>query len=194
MRKQRKKFTPPKHPWRVVRLKDERELLREYGLRNHKEIWRAEDVLRNWKVQAKTIVSLTGDQREEQQEVLISKLIKLGVLKEGADLDDVLGLTVRDVLERRLQTIIYKKSLALTPKQSRQIIVHNKVLVNGRLINSPAHKIKLADEVSLIPGFSVPRPAPKPVKEAPETEGELVIEGKPESKPEIVAQPVEVRK
>jgi len=162
MRKQKRKYSPPRHPWRLDRILSEKDLIREYGLKNHMEIWRAIGKLRNWKVQAKATVGLMGEQRDNAQARLISKLMAIGVLKQGANVDDILGLGIRDVLERRLQTIIYRKGLAHTQKQARQIIVHNKVLVNGKKVNSPSFKVKLTDEVALVPGFILP--ASKPIE------------------------------
>mgnify|MGYP001773173473 CR=1 FL=1 len=75
-----------------------------------------------------------------------NKLYKLGLLNEGATLDDVLGLTVKDILNRRLQTIVYKKGLANTPKQARQFIVHGHVKINGRKIIYPSYLVNRDEE------------------------------------------------
>ena len=105
---QRKKYTPPRHPWEAERIKEENQLTKEYGLKKKTEIWKAASKLKNWQAQAKNIVSLTGAEREQAEKILLTKLNRLGILSEKAGLDDVLGLTVRDVLERRLQTVLYK--------------------------------------------------------------------------------------
>lgn len=157
----RKKYTPPRHPWEADRIKEENQLTKEYGLKKKTEIWRASSKLKNWQDQAKNIVSLTGAEREKAEKILLTKLNKLGILAENATLDDVLGLTVRDVLERRLQTILYKKGMAHTPKHARQLIVHKKITVNGVNVSSPTYFVKAADELGFVQGFAF---TPKSIK------------------------------
>ncbi|OYT41525.1 MAG: 30S ribosomal protein S4 [Candidatus Aenigmarchaeota archaeon ex4484_224] len=65
---------------------------------------------------------------------------------KNSTLDDVLGLTVRDILERRLQTIVYRKGLANTPKHARQLIVHGHVYINGRRIVWPSYLVPRDEE------------------------------------------------
>lgn len=142
------------HPWEADRIKEENQLTKEYGLKKKTEIWKAVSMLKNWQTQAKNIVSLTGEQREKAEKILLTKLNKLGVLPEKATLDDVLGLTVREVLERRLQTVLYKKGMAHTPKHARQLIVHKKITVNGSKVSSPSYFVKAVDELGFVPGFA----------------------------------------
>ena len=151
---QRKKFKAPRHPWEADRIKEENQLIKEFGLKKKIEIWKAASKLRNWQTQAKNIVSLTGEERENAEKVLLTKLNKLGILPENANLDDVLGLTIRDVLERRLQTVLYKKGMAHTPKHARQLIVHKKIIVNGTKISSPSYFVKATDEIGFVQGFA----------------------------------------
>ena len=58
----------------------------------------------------------------------------------------MLGLNVRNVLDRRLQTLLVKKGLALSAKQARQFIVHGHVGVNGQKITVPGYLVNLDDE------------------------------------------------
>lgn len=156
----KKSFSRPKKPWQASRIKEENNLLKEYGLKTKTEIWRAAEILRRWRELAKNIVSLSAEKREGETKILLTKLQKYGIVSTDTDIDEVLALNLRDILEKRLQTIIYKKSMALTPKQARQFIVHNKVTVNGKKVSSPSHLVKTTDEISFIPGF-----APKLVQE-----------------------------
>ncbi|MDP7610203.1 MAG: 30S ribosomal protein S4, partial [Candidatus Woesearchaeota archaeon] len=39
-KKQRKKYSKPSHPWQTERIEVEKVLMKEYGLKNKKEIWR----------------------------------------------------------------------------------------------------------------------------------------------------------
>ncbi len=154
MRKQLKKFEGPRHPWKADRILDENKLISEYGLVNKREIYKAQSKLRNWREQAKQIVGLMGDKKEIAEKILLEKLQRLGLLAEGSTVDDILSLNVRNVLEKRLQTIIYKKGLAITAKQARQFIVHRKVLVNSEKMDSPSYFVRPADEIAFVPGFN----------------------------------------
>ena len=154
MKRAGKKYERPRHPWRLDRIQEENKLSTEYGLKAKREIYRMQSYLRNWRDQAKTITSLADDKKIKQEKILIEKLQRLGVIKEGATVDDVLSLSLRDVLEKRLQTIVYKKGLAVTANQARQFIVHRKIQVNGEKIDAPSYLVKAKDEVTFVAGFN----------------------------------------
>ncbi|MFX0071637.1 MAG: 30S ribosomal protein S4, partial [Candidatus Hermodarchaeota archaeon] len=80
------------------------------------------------------------------QQTLIKKLQRLGILGSEAEFDDVLLLTVEDVLKRRLQTLVYDKGLATTIYEARQKIVHNHIQVGNKRINSPSYIVKKEEE------------------------------------------------
>mgnify|MGYP000047010980 CR=1 FL=1 len=61
-------------------------------------------------------------------------------------LDDVLGLDVRDLLERRLQTIVYRKGLAQTINQARQLIVHRHIAIGDRVVDVPGYLVTVDEE------------------------------------------------
>jgi len=154
MRKIRKKYQTPKHPWQAQRINDERALTKRYGLKNKREVWRAIALLRNWRAQARKLVGLSESERVVKQKELFAKLQSYSMLADKADLDDILSLGIEAVLDKRLQTVVYKQGLASTAKQARQFVVHGKVLVNRAVINSPAYKVKKTDKVNLIAGFN----------------------------------------
>ncbi|MFH8080334.1 MAG: 30S ribosomal protein S4 [Candidatus Aenigmatarchaeota archaeon] len=134
MRKIRNTYRKPRKPWDKARIEEEKKLMKKYGLRRKKEIWRAEALLRSFRQRAR---NLSAKRNEEEEKKLLDKLYRLGLLEKGAKLNDVLSLTVEDILERRLQTIVAKKGLANTPKQARQYIVHGHIGINGRRIKFP---------------------------------------------------------
>jgi len=148
-RRLRKTYETPKKPF--AELEEERKLLREFGLKNKRELWKAETILRNFRRRAR---ELQARRDEEEERKLIKKLQELGL--NVKTLDDVLKLTVRDILSRRLQTIVYKKGLANTIKQARQFIVHGHVYINDRRVTFPSFlvpaeledKIRLSDKVA----------------------------------------------
>jgi len=144
MRRIRKKSQRPKSPWDSVRIMEERELAKEYGLRRKREIRSAEAILRRFRQRARELIAVKD---EEKERILIEKLVKLGMLSsEKAELDDVLGLAVRNILDRRLQTIIFKKGLAKTPKQSRQFIAHAQIMIGDTKIPFPSYLVTVEEE------------------------------------------------
>lgn len=143
MKRQRKKYERPRRPWDKERILKEKTLLKTFGLRRKKEIWITEALLRKYRRMAR---ELAAKKDKEKERILIKKLIKLGLLEEGAGLDDVLSLTPENILERRLQTIVFRKGLANTPKQARQFIVHGKILLNNRKITYPSYLVTKEEE------------------------------------------------
>ncbi|MBI4175940.1 MAG: 30S ribosomal protein S4 [Candidatus Aenigmarchaeota archaeon] len=136
MRKLKRKYKRPRSPWNKVQIKEDQSLLKEYGLRRKKEIWLAQQILRNFRQRAR---SLAAEGDKEKEKVLIARLKRLGLLsKAGATIDDVLGMTINNVLSRRLQTIVFSKGLAKTPMEARQLIVHGHVRVGGTRMLFPS--------------------------------------------------------
>lgn len=148
-RRIRKKYQKPRHPWRADRIEAEKKILREYGLKNKKEIWRVETILRNYRRQARNLLALRGEEIGRKEKELLHSLMRLGLLKENATLDDVLALKTRDLLDRRLQTIVYKKGLANTIKHARQLVVHGHVTVKGGKVTAPSYLVKADEEDSI---------------------------------------------
>ncbi|SVC14090.1 uncharacterized protein METZ01_LOCUS266944, partial [marine metagenome] len=73
---------------------------------NKKQIWKMSSLLRNFRKQARDIIGLRGERKESSIKILISKLTRLGLLKKDSTTGDVLNLSLRDILERRLQTVV----------------------------------------------------------------------------------------
>ena len=145
-RKLTKKYSRPKHPWKAERIEAERKVLREYGLGNKTELWKTETVLRGFRGQGRTLLALTTEQASKDEAELLGKLSRLSLIGKDSGLDDVLKLRVNDLLERRLQTQVYRKGLANTVKQARQFIVHGHVLVNGSKVTAPSYMVKQEEE------------------------------------------------
>ena len=175
MKRQKKQYQKPKHPWQATRINEEAALVRSYGLKNKKELWRAASKLRNWRAQARALVGLSKEERVAAEKVIFARLIKLGLLNKDADLDDILGLKIEQVLDNRLQTQVHKKGLASTVKQARQFIVHGKVLVNGDVVTAPSYAATIKDNITLTAGF-------KPVKRVSKEKAKPVEEAKEEQK------------
>ena len=65
-------------------------------------------------------------------------------------LDDVLSLSVEDMLSRRLQTVIYKRGSAVSPLQARQLIVHRHVKIGDRVVSVPGYHVTAEDEKKIV--------------------------------------------
>ncbi len=142
----KKKFTTPPHPWQKTRIDEEKQLIREYGLRNKKEVWMMKSKAKNFADQAKRLTAKETDQSTKEKEQLLTKLYRFNLLPKGAGVDDVLGLTIRDILERRLQTVVFKKGLAKSMKQARQFITHRHIAVDNKIITAPSYILSAAEE------------------------------------------------
>jgi small subunit ribosomal protein S4 len=145
-KKQRKSFSKPRHLWHVERIEREEEIARKYGLKNRKDLWKMETLLRSFRRRARKLLAQKTAQAELEKKQLIERLVALNILKKDTGLDDVLTLKIEDLLERRLQTIVNKSGLANRPKQARQFIVHGHVTVGGNKVTSPSYMVKASEE------------------------------------------------
>ncbi len=145
MKRKHKSYSRPKRPFDKIRIDEEKEIKKEFGLKNKREIWKTESKIKSIREKAKKLISAG----KEEQQLLFDKLKKIGI--EVNSIAGILGLDKKDYLERRLQTILVKKKLTTTSKSARQLIVHKKVLVNGKVIDSPSYivPVKFEDKISL---------------------------------------------
>ncbi|MGB9732338.1 MAG: 30S ribosomal protein S4 [Candidatus Micrarchaeia archaeon] len=143
-RRLRKKYEKPTMMWDRQRIEEEHALVEKYGLRNLKELWKASTELRRIRRNVRELFS--GRASEEKGSQIISRLAKYGIVKPDATLDDLLILTPEAFLERRLQTVVFKKGLAKTIKQARQLITHGFIAINGRKITIPSYMVKPEEE------------------------------------------------
>ena len=186
MKRKHKKYSKPKRPFDKARIEEEAQIKKEFGLKNKKEIWKADARIGSMRETAKKLITAS----EKEKEVFLKKLQKIGL--DVASLADVLSLDKRDYLNRRLQTIVHKKKLVPTIKTARQMIVHKKVSVDNKIVNKPSYivpvelesKIKLKQskkkiedlekdvkkEVEAIKAEAKASEEPEPKAEAKETE------------------------
>ena len=145
----RKKYDTPSHPWQEQRIHSENELVRKYGLKNKKEIWKAETALRKYRGQARELLAkVDSDDSQEKKEInqLLTHLTRYNILPLNSTLDDVLALETEAILARRLQTLTYLKGLANTPKQARQLIVSGHIAIADERITIPSYRISKKEE------------------------------------------------
>jgi len=184
-RRQRKKYVPPMHPWFGPRIEEERILLKDYGLKNKKEIWKMDYILKRFKIQAKNLSTRDDEQAKKESQLLISKLNKFNLVSPKAKMEDVLDLTLKDILDRRLQTFVYKLGLAKSVKQARQFIIYGHIFVGGRKVTVPSYLVLAGEEDKI--AFDVGSPFADPEhperfdkKKPVEVKTQLTLEKKPE--------------
>lgn len=66
--------------------------------------------------------------------------------KEGST-----GTVFLQLLESRLDNVVYRLGLASTRRQSRQFVVHGFIQVNGKRVDRPSYRVKPGDEISVAP-------------------------------------------
>jgi small subunit ribosomal protein S4 len=145
-KKQRKKFDTPRFQWRKDILQEELKLLGQYGLRNKHELWKHKTLLSKSRGIARSLISKSTEERAKMENELLAKLKKNGILQETAVLDNVLDLSIEDIMERRLQTIVFRKGLARTIFQARQLITHGHVSIGGKRVTIPSYIVTKAEE------------------------------------------------
>ncbi len=195
MRKIRKKLKTPLRPWDKDRIEEERKLLEKYGLRRKREIWKAESILRKYRRRAR-IISAKND--KEGEKILLDKLYKMGVLKtRDVDLGVVLGLKVNDILNRRLQTIVFEKDLANTALQARQLITHGHITVEEKKNIFPSYLVPrdIENKIEYYGNFSPEKAKPKKKKSQDELNEKPAEETSKEKtdKPEELKEKSEVK-
>jgi small subunit ribosomal protein S4 len=54
-----------------------------------------------------------------------------------------------ELLERRLDTVVYRLKFAITPFAARQLVNHGHVMVNGKRVNIPSYLVRDGDQIEL---------------------------------------------
>ena len=142
------KFKKPNHPWNKDRIDSERELSKKYGLTNKKQLWKMGSLLKSYKDRTKKSFTSTGEQSDIERKQLIDHLKRYGLITKDS-LDEVLGLPIEAVMERRLQSIVFKRKLARSIKHARQLITHEHITINGKKVTSPSYMVTLAEEATV---------------------------------------------
>jgi len=143
-----KQYETPNHPYQGERIASEHFLVDRYGLSNKEELWRAQSELRSYRREARELLGQAQDDETviRRSEEFLNRLKRVGILNETDELGDILSLEIEDILERRLQTVVYRTGLANTPQQARQFIVHGHVMVDGQRHLVPSYVVDTDEE------------------------------------------------
>jgi len=190
MRRLKKLFTRPFKRWDAARIKEEKALLQEFGLKNKRELWRAKTKLKRFRGRARELfVDDSG------KEALFNKLKKMGIFTGDTTIDDILGMRIQDILERRLQTKVLRKKMAQTIGQARQLITHRHITVDGKIVDIPSFVVTIENENKI--GFADGSPIKDikhPLRQKMVKKDEKPTQTKKEVKPEIKTAKVETKK
>ena len=61
----------------------------------------------------------------------------------------VVGENMLSLLERRLDNVVYRMGIGDSRSESRQIVNHGHICVNGNVVNIPSYTVKVGDEISI---------------------------------------------
>ncbi|MBT4334795.1 30S ribosomal protein S4 [archaeon] len=188
-KRQGKQYSTPSHPWQKERIVEEKELTKEYGLKNKQEIWRGIAKLRKVTTQVKKIIAAKNfTQANLEKDNLLASLTKYNLIGKDAKIEDILDLTSKDFLDRRLQTQVHKKKIANTANQARQMIVHGHIMINNKKVTIPSYMVSANEEsqIALKPSSTFARIVEeKPIENTKEIKKEtkVKVESKSEEKP-----------
>jgi small subunit ribosomal protein S4 len=70
--------------------------------------------------------------------------------EEANRLQGKTGDNLLQILESRLDNVVYRAGLARTRRQARQFVVHGHFLVNGQKVNIPSYRVSQHDVIDLV--------------------------------------------
>ncbi|HEY6405695.1 MAG TPA: 30S ribosomal protein S4 [Nitrososphaeraceae archaeon] len=148
--KPKKTYHRPRRIWTIDQLNAELYILGTYGLRNKRELWKAQSEIARIRNQARALLAIPTEVRRDKELRLLGFLNRLGLVNESATLDDVLNLKIEDILERRLQTIVMRKIMSKSAIEARQIVSHRHVSVGSRTVNLPGYIVRKDEEQNIV--------------------------------------------
>ncbi len=153
----RRVWRKPKRPLNYDLKMEELKTVGTFGLKTKRELWKTHTELSRVRHQARSLLALRQEIRQEKEPILMNSLKRIGLVNDDSTLDDVLSLQVNDLLSRRLQTIVLKKLGFATPYQARQAVVHGHIMIGDRVVNIPSYVVTVQEEkdVRLSPGSSL---------------------------------------
>ena len=97
-----------------------------------------------------------GEQLREKQKVkraygLLEKQFR-EYYEKATRMKGVVGENMLSLLERRLDNVIYRMGIGDSRSESRQIVNHGHICVNGKVVNIPSFSVKVGDEIAVKDG------------------------------------------
>jgi len=94
-----------------------------------------------------------GVQLREKQKVkraygLLEKQFR-AYYEEAERITGVTGENMLSLLERRLDNVVYRMGVGSSRSESRQIVSHRHVTVNGKIVNIPSYQVKVGDVIAI---------------------------------------------
>lgn len=68
---------------------------------------------------------------------------------KASTMDGLIGQNLMILLERRLDNVVYRMGFGRTRRETRQIVDHKNILVNGKCVNIPSYLVKTGDVVEV---------------------------------------------
>merc|ERR1739841_81148 len=139
----------PRRSYDKERLDAELKLIGTYGLKNKREIWRVGLVLSKVRAVARQLLTLEerDPQRVFQGQALMRRMIRYGILDEDKQrLDYVLALKIEDFMERRLQTLVFKRGLAKSIHHARVLIRQKHIRVGRQIVDIPSFMVRVESQ------------------------------------------------
>ena len=90
--------------------------------------------------------------REKQKAKFIYGVLEKPFHNYYVKADRMRGMTGENLmimLESRLDNVIFRMGLARTRRESRQVVGHKFVTVNGKCVNIPSYRVKAGDEIEI---------------------------------------------
>lgn len=69
--------------------------------------------------------------------------------RKATEMKGVTGELMLELLERRLDNVVYRLGLGASRAMSRQIVTHGHITVNGKLVNIPSYLVKKGDVIAV---------------------------------------------
>jgi len=103
--------------------------------------------------QGRKKVSEYGRQLNEKQKMKImyglrEKQFRI-TFRRAAQAKGITGDNLLQLLERRLDNVIYRLGFAQTRAAARQLVSHGHVRINGRRVNIPSYTVRESEEISI---------------------------------------------
>ena len=74
------------------------------------------------------------------------------LFEKASDMKGITGENLLNMLERRLDNVIYRMGFGTSRAQSRQLVRHGHIQVNGRRVDIPSFQVKANDVIAVVPG------------------------------------------